>query len=102
MDDATARKPACKFLRYACVESGAGRLLVVMTDRGVVDVILGDDQSELLDAALARFPGSALLPDDGTHAEWVGAVVKRIETHSATAWYPVDCLTPRDGFLAAG
>ena len=78
------------FYRYACTESSAGRLLVVMTDDGVVDVIRGDSRKELLSAALARHPGAGLIPDCGAHDLWVAAIVKRIERPVSEYGIPLD------------
>ena len=78
------------FYRYACTESSAGRLLVVMTDAGVVDVIRGDSRKELLSAALARHPGAGLIPDRGVHAHWVAAIVKRVERPGREYGIPLD------------
>lgn len=50
------------FLRYACVESAEGRLLVLMSDLGVVDVIRGDSKTEMLSCAARRFPTAGFVP----------------------------------------
>lgn len=68
------------FLRYDSAESSIGRILVLMSDDGVVDVILGDSLSQMLWQARQRFPGSGFVPDRGRHLDWVAAVVKRLET----------------------
>ncbi len=38
-------------LRYECAETSVGRLLVVISEHGVVDVILGDSLHEMLSRA---------------------------------------------------
>lgn len=78
------------FLRYAFVESASGRLLVLMSRRGVVDVILGDEKVPMLSAAAKRFPAMGFLPDRGAHLEWVAAVVKRVELPELGIVIPVD------------
>jgi hypothetical protein len=78
------------FYRYACTESSVGRLLVLMTDDGVVDIIRGDSRSELLSAALARHAGAGLIPDRGVHAHWVASIVKRIELPGSEYGAPLD------------
>ena len=75
---------------YSCAESSLGRLLVVMTDRGVVDVISGDSLKQLLSAAVARHPGAGFIPDRGAHGEWVAAVVRRVEMPGASIAVPYD------------
>lgn len=82
--------PEDAFLRYAYAESASGRLLVLMSRRGVVDVILGDDRVQLLKAAAKRFPSMGFIPDRGVHSEWVAVVVKRIELPEPCVVIPVD------------
>jgi hypothetical protein len=78
------------FYRYECAEARVGRILIVMTDDGVVDVIRGDGRKELLSSALARHPGAALIPDRGVHAIWVAAIIKRIELPGSEYDAPLD------------
>jgi hypothetical protein len=78
------------FFRYTCAESSAGRILVVMSDDGVVDVIRGDSRAELLSAALSRHPGAGMIPDKGVHPQWVAAIVKRIEQPGGEYGFPLD------------
>jgi hypothetical protein len=78
------------FLRYACVESARGRLLVLMSDQGVVDVILGDSKTEMLSCAARRFPSAGFVPDKGAHSVWVAAVVARVELPEVGMVIPVD------------
>ncbi len=78
------------FLRYACVESARGRLLVLMSDRGVVDVIHGDSKSEMLSCAARRFPSAGFVPDRDMHSVWVAAVVARVELPEIGMVVPID------------
>jgi len=75
----TARDHENGSLRYAYAESSVGWLLIVIGETGVADVILGDSPRQMLSCALKRFPGMGLFPDLGAHAEWVAAVIARIE-----------------------
>ena len=65
--------------RYASADSDVGRLLVVMSDEGLVDVIRGETQGELLRRAASRYPWGSFTPDDGAHDVWVARVVERFE-----------------------
>lgn len=78
------------FLQYTYAESAIGRLLVLMSDHGVVDVILGDERVQMLSCAARRFPARGFVPDRGAHSEWVAAVVKRLELPGHGAVIPVD------------
>ena len=67
------------FYRFAFGDSKAGRILVIMSECGVVDVISGDTHTELLHAASDRHPTAGFAPDEGVHAHWVAAIVSRID-----------------------
>jgi hypothetical protein len=77
-------------LRYECAETSVGRLLVVISEHGVVDVLLGDSLHEMLSRATKRFPNSGFFPDRGLHSDWVAAVVKRVELPAASDLIPID------------
>ena len=78
------------FYRYACAESSVGRLLILMSETGVVDCIRSDSSEQLLFAAAARYPGVGFIPDRGRHANWVAAAVKRLEHPDHAACVTVD------------
>ena len=78
------------FLRYECAESATGRLLVLMSDEGVVDVIRGETLAHMLYQARSHLPGMAFVPDRGRHPEWVAAVVKRLERPCECDAVPLD------------
>jgi len=80
-------------LHYAVLPTRVGSVLVVMSSRGVVDVVFdgGDPgHSGLLQPIRSRFPGTRLLPDDGTHGSWAAAVGARIDGMSADFMVPID------------
>lgn len=89
------------FLRYECVESSIGRLLVVMSEQGVVDVILGDSRAQLLSSAVRRFPNTGFIPDRAAHAEWVASIVRHIELPYASRVVPVDLGSRRQTRVAS-
>jgi hypothetical protein len=64
--------------RYAVLDcSGVGWLLVMMGVAGIVDVVRGDSPEQLLSATKLRYPGAALIADDGEHHEWVASIARR-------------------------
>ena len=101
MYDSRIRYAQDAFLRYSYAESAAGRLLVLMSDQGVVDVILGEDKVGMLSCAANRFPARGFVPDRGVHDTWVAAIVKRLELPEHGAVIPVDLGTGY-GLRAAG
>ena len=97
MSETPSSTVAADFYRYACAESGVGRLLVLMTENGVVDVVSGDNLGQLLSSALARHPGCGFIPDRGVHTHWVAAVVRRVEKQSLGTTMPVDLVSGARG-----
>lgn len=88
--DRIAQPSEASFLRYSCVETQVGTLLVLMSESGVVDVILGDTRAHLLERAVQRFPGLGFIPDRGRHATWVSAVIHRLDSACQLAPVPLD------------
>jgi hypothetical protein len=101
MRDAPLIDASEQFYRYAYVETSVGRLLVVMTDEGIVDVVSGEDRKELVSTAMARHPGKGFIPDRGVHTHWVAAIVRRIEQPGCGHVVPID-LAAGYGRRAAG
>jgi len=64
--------------------------MVLMSERGVVDIILGDSRVEMLSGAMRRFPRVGLIPDRAVHSSWVAAVVRRVELPESEYAIPVD------------
>ncbi len=90
MFDLSTRSSERCIMRYAYVESSCGPLLVLMSDRGVVDVISGDSSTQMLSRAVRRFPDIGFIPDRGTHSTWVAAVTRRVEMASGDSIIPLD------------
>lgn len=79
-------------LRYDFAGVHFGRIAIVMSESGVVDICLGETDQELLTQLSHRFPRNLCVPDEGTHATWVGAVVSRLAgSEDACATFPIDC-----------
>jgi hypothetical protein len=82
-----------RVLRYVASPTRFGNVLVLMSREGVVDVVLYGREttpSNLLLSLRARFPRTALLPDEGTHSSWVAAVVAHLEGARPELGVPVD------------
>ena len=84
---------APKILHYAVSTTQAGRVLVLMSRTGVVDVVLVPDDttprdwSELL---AARFPDARFILDDGERGSWAAAVVARLDGARDDMVVPID------------
>jgi hypothetical protein len=80
-------------LHYAVLPTRVGSVLVLMSSQGVVDVVPGGRDSGhagIVQQVRSRFPGTRLLPDDGTHGSWTAAVAARIDGAAADFVVPID------------
>lgn len=90
MCESTEVTPDLGFLRYAFQPSPVGNLIVLMSDHGIVDIILSDSHLHPLTEAIRRYPGVGFLPAPGSHRHWVTAAVSRLESPRVHAPFPVD------------
>jgi AraC family transcriptional regulator of adaptative response/methylated-DNA-[protein]-cysteine methyltransferase len=66
-------------VRYACVRSSLGRVLVAATERGVCAVKLGSDRDELVRLLREEFPNANLLEADAPLRSWVSRILRIAE-----------------------
>ena len=70
-------------LRYTCVDSPLGRMLIAATDRGVCSIQFAGSDDELLEGLKHEFPFAQRKRDDGGLASWVGTLLQQMrEPHS--------------------
>ena len=84
---------APRVLHYIEAQTRAGRVLIVMSWSGIVDIVhaeQGAGLGDLLISVHARFAGTLLLPDDGTHLPWAAAAVARLDGRAASYLVPID------------
>ena len=84
---------APRVLHYVESQTRAGRVLIVMSRTGVVDIVLaepGARPSDALASMHARFPDTVLLPDGGAHGSWAAAVVARLDGARTDFLVPID------------
>lgn len=77
-------------IRFAFGTTRLGTVIVGWTDRGVCAVLLGDDQTRLLEELTAEFPRAELQPDRSSHAEWLGALIELLEGRVPRVGVPLD------------
>jgi hypothetical protein len=90
-------------LHYVVLPTRVGRVLVLMSCDGVVDVVLdspGAPSGDPLSLMSSRFPYTRLMPGDGTHRAWAAAVVAHIDGRHVDVGAPVD-LTWSPSFVRA-
>ena len=84
---------ALRVLHYVESQTRAGRVLIVMSRHGIVDIVHAEQDAglgDLLESVHARFRGTLLLPDDGTRGSWAAAAVARLDGVSASYVGPID------------
>jgi AraC family transcriptional regulator of adaptative response/methylated-DNA-[protein]-cysteine methyltransferase len=69
-------------VRYGFGKSSLGRILVASSDKGIVSILIGDTNSQLVEDLRARFPKAHLLHDESEAAAFVRAVVDYVEDPS--------------------
>lgn len=82
-----------RVLRYVEASTRAGRVLIVMSPSGVVDIVLaehGESSGDLAKSVQTRFPNAFLIPDNGAHRSWVAAAVARLNGAHADFVVPLD------------
>jgi len=80
-------------LHYVESRTRAGRVLIVMSRAGVVDIVLAEPgvrPSGVLASLRSRFPNAVLLPDDGSRGSWAAVVVARFDGARADFLVPID------------
>ncbi|MDR3687265.1 MAG: hypothetical protein P4L93_09950 [Coriobacteriia bacterium] len=80
-------------LRYAVSTSRTGRVLVLMSRNGVVDVVLVSDRTtprDWTELLAARFPDTRFILDDGERGSWAAAVVARLDGAQDNLVVPID------------
>ena len=69
-------------IRYGFGKSSLGRILVASSDKGVVSILIGDSNAQLVEDLQSRFPKAHLRHDEPEAAGFVKAVVAYVEDPS--------------------
>ncbi len=77
-------------IHYTAVPTTLGLLLVAVTERGICSAALGDDESSLVAALRAEYPGAELARATDARDRLVDAVVAHVEGRSDAAELPLD------------
>ena len=80
-------------LRYVELPTQVGGVVVLMSRRGVFDIVLverGATAEDLITAVQSRFPETLLVPDHGVHGSWAAAAVARIDGVLPDLVAPID------------
>jgi len=77
-------------IHYTAVPTSLGLLLVAVTERGVCNVSLGDDEASLVEALRAEFPAAELARAHDARDRLVDAVVAHVEGRASSDELPLD------------
>jgi hypothetical protein len=81
--DLTFASETERTLRFAFATTDCGPVLVLMSHRGVVDVLSANGDLDIGHQARLRYPGVTLVPDCGVHAAWIAAIELRFRALDA-------------------
>jgi AraC family transcriptional regulator, regulatory protein of adaptative response / methylated-DNA-[protein]-cysteine methyltransferase len=77
-------------IRYTCVDSPLGRMLVAATDRGICAIQFAESDEELLEGLKHEFPFAQRKADDGGLKSWVNALLSQMRGREGHASLPLD------------
>lgn len=77
-------------IRFALTGCSLGRLLVAVTEKGVCQIALGDNDASLRDQLLATFPAAKEVKCDERLAELLAEVVAFVDAPTAAVPFPLD------------
>ncbi len=82
--------PGREDIRFGLGQSSLGRVLVALSEQGVVTISLGDDIEELIEELSVQFPTAEISREDRECREAVAQVVAYIENPSLKLEVPLD------------
>ncbi len=77
-------------IRYTCVDTQLGRMLVAATDRGICSIQFARTDSELLEGLKREFPFAARKADSGGLQAWVAALLQHLRGKDLNSSLPLD------------
>jgi AraC family transcriptional regulator of adaptative response/methylated-DNA-[protein]-cysteine methyltransferase len=77
-------------IRYACVDSSLGRMLIAATERGICSIQFGRSESELLEGLRREFPFATRKEDQGGLRDWTDVLMKHMRGKDLDSALPLD------------
>lgn len=77
-------------IRYACVESPLGEMLIAATDRGICSIKFGRSENELLEGLRREFPFATRKEDAGGLRVWADSLLEHLRGKEADSALPLD------------
>ncbi len=77
-------------IRYTCIDSPLGRMLVAATERGICAIQFARTDGELIEGLKREFPFATRKADDGGLRPWVDALLKQMRGSDHDSSLPLD------------
>ncbi len=77
-------------IRYACVTSPLGQMLIAATDRGICSIKFGRNESELLEGLRREFPFATRKEDQGGLRVWTDSLLEHLRGQESDSALPLD------------
>src|SRR5450432_52632 len=77
-------------IRYTCVDSPLGRMLIGATDRGICAIQFARKDDELLEGLKREFPFAARKPDESGLKAWVSDLLRQMRGRPLHSSLPLD------------
>src|SRR4051794_39701954 len=77
-------------IRYAVGQSSLGSILVASSEKGVVSILIEEDQAQLITDLQSRFPEARLVPGNRADQDLLKRVVEYVEAPDRDLDLPLD------------
>jgi AraC family transcriptional regulator of adaptative response/methylated-DNA-[protein]-cysteine methyltransferase len=77
-------------IRYACVDSPLGRMLIAATDRGICAIQFAPSDGELIEGLKREFPFATRKPDEGGLQAWIAVLLEKMTGRELNTDLPLD------------
>ena len=88
--DKYRRGAVAAMIRYTCVDSPLGRMLVAATEKGICAIQFGDSDTELAEGLKREFPFAIRKRDDESMLAWTNTVLSQLSGHKLNRSLPLD------------
>jgi len=88
--DKYRRGAVAAIIRYTCVDSPLGRMLVAATEKGICAIQFGDSDDELAEGLKREFPFAIRKRDDESMRAWTNTVLSQLAGHKLNRSLPLD------------
>jgi len=88
--DKYRRGAVAAMIRYTCVDSPLGKMLVAATEKGICAIQFGDSDDELTQGLKREFPFAIRKRDDESMRTWTNTVLSQLSGHKLNRSLPLD------------